>query len=149
MFTHGFAVLSHARIMDLAAKQPFIPWFVNLSRGSGIRLEQLVGWPYPVKEGSMVILPNWLFAELNAIAPSFSAVGQRCRRSTVEMTSDTMCLTILSHVLKDGILHLIGRGSASRDGRSREGLHRDIRQVAQRDGPSASNSTPGCAWRGQ
>jgi hypothetical protein len=26
-----------------------IPWFVNLSRGSGIRLEQLIGWPYPVK----------------------------------------------------------------------------------------------------
>ena len=26
-----------------------IPWFVNLSRGSGIRLEKLVGWPYPVK----------------------------------------------------------------------------------------------------
>jgi hypothetical protein len=26
-----------------------IPWFVNLSRGSGIRLEQLVGWPYPRK----------------------------------------------------------------------------------------------------
>jgi hypothetical protein len=24
-----------------------IPWLVNLSRGSGIRLEQLVGWPYP------------------------------------------------------------------------------------------------------
>ena len=27
-----------------------IPWFVNLSRGSGIRLEQLVGWPYPRKK---------------------------------------------------------------------------------------------------
>jgi hypothetical protein len=26
-----------------------IPWFVNLSRGSGIRLEQLVGWPFPRK----------------------------------------------------------------------------------------------------
>ena len=26
-----------------------IPWLVNLSRGSGIRLEQLVGWPYPRK----------------------------------------------------------------------------------------------------
>jgi hypothetical protein len=26
-----------------------VPWFVNLSRGSGIRLEQLVGWPYPSK----------------------------------------------------------------------------------------------------
>jgi hypothetical protein len=24
----------------------FIPWFVNLSRGSGISLEQLVGWPF-------------------------------------------------------------------------------------------------------
>jgi hypothetical protein len=27
-----------------------IPWLVNLSRGSGMGLEQLVGWPYPVKE---------------------------------------------------------------------------------------------------
>jgi hypothetical protein len=26
-----------------------IPWLVNLSRGSGVRLEQLVGWPYPRK----------------------------------------------------------------------------------------------------
>jgi hypothetical protein len=26
-----------------------IPWFVNLSRGSGISIEQLVGWPYPRK----------------------------------------------------------------------------------------------------
>jgi hypothetical protein len=26
-----------------------VPWFVNLSRGAGIRLEQLVGWPYPSK----------------------------------------------------------------------------------------------------
>jgi len=24
-----------------------IPWLVNLSRGSGIRLEQLIGWPNP------------------------------------------------------------------------------------------------------
>ena len=27
-----------------------VPWFVNLSRGSGIAIEQLVGWPYPVKK---------------------------------------------------------------------------------------------------
>ena len=26
-----------------------VPWFVNLSRGNGIAIEQLVGWPYPVK----------------------------------------------------------------------------------------------------
>jgi hypothetical protein len=26
-----------------------IPWFVNASRGGGFALEQLVGWPYPVK----------------------------------------------------------------------------------------------------
>ena len=26
-----------------------VPWFVNLSRGSGIAIEHLVGWPYPVK----------------------------------------------------------------------------------------------------
>jgi hypothetical protein len=26
-----------------------IPWLVNLSRGSGMGLEQLVGWPYPRK----------------------------------------------------------------------------------------------------
>ena len=26
-----------------------IPWFVNVSRGGGLALEQLVGWPYPVK----------------------------------------------------------------------------------------------------
>jgi hypothetical protein len=26
-----------------------VPWFVNLSRGSGITIEQLVGWPYPIK----------------------------------------------------------------------------------------------------
>jgi hypothetical protein len=26
-----------------------IPWFVNLSRGSGIGIEDLVGWPYPVR----------------------------------------------------------------------------------------------------
>jgi hypothetical protein len=26
-----------------------IPWFVNLSRGAGISLEQLVGWPFPRK----------------------------------------------------------------------------------------------------
>ncbi len=26
-----------------------VPWFVNLSRGSGIAIERLVGWPYPVK----------------------------------------------------------------------------------------------------
>ena len=26
-----------------------VPWFVNLSRGSGIAIEQLIGWPYPVK----------------------------------------------------------------------------------------------------
>ena len=25
-----------------------IPWFVNLSRGGGLALEHLVGWPYPV-----------------------------------------------------------------------------------------------------
>ena len=27
-----------------------IPWLVNLSRGSGIRLEKLVGWPHPRKK---------------------------------------------------------------------------------------------------
>jgi hypothetical protein len=26
-----------------------VPWFVNLSRGSNISLEHLVGWPYPIK----------------------------------------------------------------------------------------------------
>jgi hypothetical protein len=26
-----------------------VPWFVNLSRGDGIAIEQLIGWPYPVK----------------------------------------------------------------------------------------------------
>jgi len=26
-----------------------IPWFVNLCRGSGIAIEQLVGWPFPVE----------------------------------------------------------------------------------------------------
>jgi hypothetical protein len=26
-----------------------VPWFVNLSRGSGIAIEDLVGWPYPVR----------------------------------------------------------------------------------------------------
>jgi hypothetical protein len=26
-----------------------IPWLVNLSRGSDIRFEKLVGWPYPRK----------------------------------------------------------------------------------------------------
>jgi hypothetical protein len=38
---------------------------------------------------------------------SFSAVGQWRRRSTLEMTSQAMYLTVLSHVLKDSILHLI------------------------------------------
>ena len=52
---------------------------------------------------------------------SFSAVGQWRRRSTLEMTSDTMCLTVLTRVLKDSILHLIRRSSASQHGRSREG----------------------------
>jgi len=53
---------------------------------------------------------------------SFSAIGQWHRRSTLEMmASDTMCLTALTHVLKDSILHLIGRSSASQHGRSREG----------------------------
>ena len=37
------------------------------------------------------------------------------------MTSHTMCLIVLSHVLKDSILHLIRRGSTSRHGRSFEG----------------------------
>ena len=26
-----------------------VPWFVNLSRGSGVGIENLVGWPYPVR----------------------------------------------------------------------------------------------------
>ena len=29
-----------------------IPWLVNLSRGSGVGLEQLVGWPYPRKRAA-------------------------------------------------------------------------------------------------
>jgi hypothetical protein len=29
-----------------------IAWLVNLSRGSGIRLERLVGWPYPGKKSA-------------------------------------------------------------------------------------------------
>jgi hypothetical protein len=41
---------------------------------------------------------------------SFSAVGQWRRRSTLEMTSQAMYLTVLSHVLKDSILHLILSG---------------------------------------
>ena len=51
---------------------------------------------------------------------SFSSDGHRRRRSTVEMISAAMCLTVLSHVLKDSMLHLIRRSSASRIGRSRE-----------------------------
>jgi len=27
-----------------------VPWFVNISRGSGMLLEWMVGWPYPVKK---------------------------------------------------------------------------------------------------
>ena len=27
-----------------------VPWFVNISRGGGMLLEWLVGWPYPVKK---------------------------------------------------------------------------------------------------
>ena len=27
-----------------------IPWFVNLSRGSGMRLENMIGWPHSVKQ---------------------------------------------------------------------------------------------------
>jgi len=42
--------------------------------------------------------------------PSFAAVGQCRRRFTPDMTSGTMRLTLLSHVLKDNILHLTQRG---------------------------------------
>ena len=52
---------------------------------------------------------------------SFASVDQRRRRSTVEMISAAMCLTVLSHVLKDSMLHPIRRSPASRLGRSREG----------------------------
>jgi hypothetical protein len=38
---------------------------------------------------------------------SFSSAGQRRRRSTVEMISAAMCLTVLSHVLKDSMLRPI------------------------------------------
>jgi hypothetical protein len=40
--------------------------------------------------------------------------GGRRRRSTVEMISHTMCLTVLSHVLKDSMLHLIRSDCHSR-----------------------------------
>jgi hypothetical protein len=36
---------------------------------------------------------------------SFSSAGQCRRRSTVDMISAAMCLTVLSHVLKDSMLH--------------------------------------------
>jgi len=52
---------------------------------------------------------------------SLSSAGQRRRRSTVEMISAAMCLTVLSHVLKDSMLHPIRRSPASRLDRSREG----------------------------
>src|SRR5437773_3632189 len=52
---------------------------------------------------------------------SFSSDGQRRRRSTVEIISAAMCLTVLSHVLKDSMLHPAGAASASHGSRSREG----------------------------
>ena len=52
---------------------------------------------------------------------SFSSVGHRRRRSTVEMISAAMCLTVLKHVNKDSMLHSIRPRSTSRRGRSPEG----------------------------
>src|SRR5262245_61221988 len=50
---------------------------------------------------------------------SFSSAAQRRRRSTVEIISPAMCLSILSHVLKHTMLHPNRRYSASRRDRSR------------------------------
>jgi hypothetical protein len=41
------------RVPEGSASSPrnlqVVPWLVNLSRGSGIAIEDLVGWPYPVR----------------------------------------------------------------------------------------------------
>ena len=50
---------------------------------------------------------------------SFCSVGQLRRRSTVEMISAAMCLTVLKHVSKDSMLHPITPHSTSWLGRSR------------------------------
>src|SRR5215471_18007052 len=41
---------------------------------------------------------------------SFCSADQLRRRSTVEMISDDMCLTVLKHVNKDSMLHQIHLG---------------------------------------
>src|SRR5215471_19805448 len=51
---------------------------------------------------------------------SFCSADQLRRRSTVEIISDDMCLTVLKHVNKDSMIHLIPPRSARRQCHSPE-----------------------------
>ena len=51
---------------------------------------------------------------------SFCSADQLRRRSTVEIISDDMCLTVLKHVHKDSMIHQIPPRSARRQRRSPE-----------------------------
>ena len=52
--TRNFSSLGAVRNLQV------VPWFVNLSRGSGIAIDQLVGWPYPSRGREFVDLHNAL-----------------------------------------------------------------------------------------
>src|SRR5215813_11175046 len=59
---------------------------------------------------------------------SFCSADQLRRRSTVEIISDDMCLTVLKHVNKDSMIHLIPPRSARRQ------CHSPERTLTSKDG---------------
>src|SRR5262249_40701362 len=74
---------------------------------------------------------------------SFCSADQLRRRSTVEIISDDMCLTVLKHVNKDSMIHLIPPRSARRQCHSPE---RTLTQTSRPEYLHRANVQCGLGW---